>query len=255
MKKKKRKLPGAWWWMIGLLLLGLCVFFLAPACRFSALGIWGLDVLILCYWLLGRMGRRKPKGAKILRWIFTACLCILVLAMVVTLGFVLSASRGTENNDCQYLLVLGAGVNGTEPSLSLRERLTAALDYLNEHPDTVCIVSGGQGGGEDITEAKCMFDWLTARGIGEDRIIMEDRATSTAENLAYSLELLEKVGEKPEEIAVVSSEYHLFRAGLMAKQAGVTALGVPAHTGLWPLKVNYYFREIFGVWYFLIFGG
>lgn len=255
MKKEKKKLPGVWWWMIGLLFLGLCVFFLAPACRFSALGIWGLDFVILCYWLLGRMGRRKPKDAKILRRILTVCLSLLLLAMAVTFGFIWSASRGTKDNECQYLLVLGAGVNGTEPSLSLRERLTAALDYLNEHPDTVCIVSGGQGGGEDITEAQCMYDWLTAHGVAPERILMEEQATSTAENLSYSLALLEAVGEKPSEIAVVSSEYHLFRAGLMAKRAGVTALGVPAHTGLWPLKVNYYFREIFGVWYFLAFGG
>ena len=99
-----------------------------------------------------------------------------------------------------------------------------------------------------------MFHWLTAHGIDPERIIMEDRASSTQENLEFSLALLEARGEKPESLAIVSSEYHLFRAELMAKKQGVTPLGVPAKTGLWALRVNYYFREIFGVWYFLIFG-
>ena len=255
MNKKKKKLSGAWLWILGLLLLGLGIFFLAPACRFSALGFWGVAAVILIYRLLGLLAKRKPKGAKILNRVFTACLCLFVLAMAVTLGFVLHASRGTADNDSPYLLVLGAGVDGSVPSLSLQERLRAALDYLDGHPDTVCIVSGGQGSGENMTEAQCMFDWLTAHGVEPERIIMEDKATSTAENLRYALALLEERGEKPQSIAMVSSEYHLFRAELMAKKAGVTALGVPARTGLWPLKVNYYFREIFGVWYFLVFGG
>lgn len=255
MRKNRKKGSHSWLWILGLLLLGLGILLLAPACRFSTLGFWGLAFVIFCYWLLGLLANRKPRGAKILKRLFSVCLCLLVLAMAVTLGFVVRAGRGAADSSSDYLLVLGAGVDGSIPSLSLRERLTAALDYLNAHPGATCIVSGGQGAGENITEAQCMFDWLTAHGIDSRRIILEERATSTAENLSFSLALLEEMGEKPLEIAVVSSEYHLFRAQLMARKAGVTALGVPAKTSLWPLKINYYFREIFGVWYFLAFGG
>lgn len=152
-------------------------------------------------------------------------------------------------------MVLGAGVNGTQPSPSLEERLEAALAYLQTYPEAQCVVSGGQGGGENITEALCMYTWLTDRGIPPERIWQEERASSTQENLRFSLELIqEKTGSRPQELAVVSSEYHLYRASCMAQEEGVECLGVPAATYPLVLRLHYGFREIFGVWYFLLFG-
>ena len=153
-------------------------------------------------------------------------------------------------------MVLGAGVNGTVPSLSLKERLNAAYDYLIAHPDAVCVVSGGQGRGEDITEALCMFTDLTDRGIAPERVWMEDRATSTRENIRFSLDLIEeKTGTRPAEIGLVSSEYHLYRAGLLARAEQVMSFGIPAKTSWVTLRVNYFLREIAAVWYYTIFGG
>ena len=251
--KQKRKLPGWAVWVLILWALGLLVFLFAAACRFAALGFFGLGGITGIYGLLSKPAPAHPKGVRLLRGIFTGGLCLLALAMAVTLGGILHAAQGDPDQNCDYVLVLGAGVDGERPSRSLQERLTAAESYLRAHPQTICVVSGGQGGGEDITEAECMYRELTARGIEAGRILLEDRASTTAENIRFTLELLEKEGIRLQKLGIVSSEYHLFRAKLMASRLGVEAVGIPAKTGLLPLKLTYFFREIFGVWYYWIF--
>lgn len=251
----KRKIAPAWWWFGVLCLLGLCLFSFS-AIRFSAYVVFGIAFLVLCYRLLTLMARKKPRLARCLRCILTVCLCILLLAAVLTEGVILRASKGSAEDDCDYLIVLGAGVNGTVPSLSLQERLDTAYDYLIEHPDTICVVSGGQGSGEDITEAACMYNYLTSKGIGPERILLEDKATSTQENLVFSKDVIaEHAGKVPDTVAILSAEYHLYRASLMAKELGLNPILIPARTSWVSLRVNYFLREIAGVWYFFVFGG
>ena len=101
-----------------------------------------------------------------------------------------------------------------------------------------------------------MYNDLTARGIDPDRVWMEDRATSTRENIRFSLDLIEeKTGIRPEKIGLVSSEYHLYRAGLFAREENVTSYGIPARTTWITLRINYYLREIAAVWYYTLLGG
>ena len=243
-------LPALFLWVLGLMVYPFSAY------RFSAYLLLGFGCAAVCFPVLRLLRRRFPKTAKTLKIMLIIALCIFILAAAVTGCFIGRASLGHAEEACDYLIVLGAGVNGTVPSLSLQDRLSAAKAYLEANPDTLCIVSGGQGDGESITEAQCMYNWLTQRGIDPSRIVMEDKATSTKENLSYSLALIEELsGIRPETAAVVSSEYHLFRAGLMAKAQGLNAIGVPAATHRASLKVNYFLREIFAVWYYLIFGG
>lgn len=237
-----------------LLLLGFLVRTM-PGFSFSALILWGLSAVAVCYRLLHILSKRHEKCAIILRSIFTVCLCVGILAAAVTGGFVIHGAYGDPGQECRYVIVLGAGVNGSVPSLSLRERIDAAFDYLTTHPDAICIVSGGQGSNEDISEAQCMFRELTVMGIPPERVWMEDQATSTRENLRFSLALIEqRTGTRPDTVGVISSEYHLFRAGLMARDEGITAVGIPATTSWVSLRINYFFREIAGVWAYLVFG-
>ena len=101
-----------------------------------------------------------------------------------------------------------------------------------------------------------MFRYLTAKGISPDRIWLEDKATSTLENLRYSLDLIEdRTGIRPAKTAVLSSEYHLYRARMFAGWLDLEAELVPAKTEVFPLRWNYYLREIFAVWYYTVFGG
>ena len=147
--------------------------------------------------------------------------------------------------------MLGCGVHGTRPSRSLQDRIDVAYEYLTAHPGVICVVSGGQGPDEGISEALCMYQELVSMGIDGSRIWMEDQSTSTRENLKFSLAVIEeKTGSVPENIGVLSSEYHLLRAKMLASQQGVTAWGVPAETSHVTLFVNYFLREIVSVWYY-----
>lgn len=250
----KRKLSAPWLIFAVLCLLGGGVL-LFPSYRFSGWVIFGIAAVVLCYRLLRIFSRRCPKFCKILRRILTACLCLTVLAAAVTGFLIVRAGKEKTAQSCDYLIVLGAGVNGTVPSLTLRERLDAAYDYLQSHPDTLCVVSGGRGPGEEISEAACMADWLIKKGIAPERIVLEEQATSTQENLSFSLALIaQHTGARPETVGIVSSEYHLYRTGLMAKGQNVVPILIPARTSRLSLRLNYYLREIAAVWFYLIFG-
>ena len=96
-----------------------------------------------------------------------------------------------------------------------------------------------------------MYDWLIAHGIPAERIIMEDKATSTMENLRYSLALLDEGAS----VAIVSNEFHLYRAGQRARQLGLSPALIPASTEYPILLASYTLREILAVWKFHLFGG
>ena len=92
-------------------------------------------------------------------------------------------------------------------------------------------------------------------GIDPSRLLLEEAATSTIENLRFSMDLLQaETGSAPKSIAIVSSEYHLFRACLFAKSLGLDAVGIPAKTAIFPLRCNYYLREIVAVWKYFVLG-
>lgn len=237
-------------------LLALFFFYCVVGYSFSGLVCLCIVGIILVYKGLHLLGEKYPRDARTLKRIFTCILCIGLLVVGVTECIIIDASFGDPAEHCDYMVVLGAGVRGNVPSLSLRNRIDAAYDYLSEHPDVIAVLSGGQGEGENITEAQCMYDNLTAMGIDEDRLLMEDQATSTWENLNFSLDLIEqKTGQRPEKLGVLSSEYHLFRASLFADACGVEFVGVPAKTTKISLRVNYFMREVAGVWHYLLLGG
>ena len=252
----KKITPLLFWILAGILTVFGIGIYGFPGHSFLAYTAFGITGVILCYQLLRLLGKRRKKAAKALHICLSICLCLGLLLAAVTFGFIASASLGESDETCEYVIVLGAGVNGTVPSLILSERIQRAYEYLLANPDVICIVSGGQGPNEDITEAKCMFDHLTARGIDPNRIWQEDKSTSTWENIGFSLDVIEeKTGKRPTSAAVISNEFHLFRAGLFAGEHGLEIFGVPAKTGWLSLRTNYFIREIIAVWHYLIFGG
>lgn len=244
-------------WLIPIALVLLGLFFRSFVHGHSFLGLvcFLLACVILCNHLLRLLQRQFPL-AKFLRLGFNIFLIVGILVSFCTLGVILQASLGAADANETYIVVLGAKVNGTSPSLSLNDRIVAAEVYLKSHPESIAILSGGQGPDEGISEAQCMFEQLTSRGVDPQRLWLEDKATSTWENLNFSLDLIEeKTGNRPETIGLISSEYHLFRAGLFAKDCGVTAVGIPAQTQWISLRINYFLREVAGVWHYFILGG
>ncbi len=140
------------------------------------------------------------------------------------------------------VVVLGCKVRGTVPSLSLYHRIEAAADYLDEHPDATCILSGGQGDAEDISEAECMYRYLVDFGIDPDRLIKEEASSTTVENIANSKRIIEQRGLSPD-LALVTNGYHQYRAQLIASEQGLDAGAVRAETAWW-LVPTYVLREI-----------
>ena len=218
--------------------------------RFTGFVLLGLAGLLLADLLLERLaaGDRRWRPA---RRVFCGCLAA-GLALLAGLE-VMILDRGQSDRTplpADAVIVLGAGVNGTEPSLSLRTRLDKALEYLAYWPDIPAVLTGGTGYGEEISEAACMYDYLTARGVDPDRLILEDRAENTAENFALSRPLLEAAGVDPaaDTVAVVTNDFHIARSELIAARQGYgDTVGIPAPLP-WPhLTVNYYLREAFAL--------
>ncbi|PFY30110.1 cytoplasmic protein [Bacillus toyonensis] len=130
-------------------------------------------------------------------------------------------------DDADYIIVLGSKVNGTKPSYSLQYRIDKAAEYLKLHEKTIAIVSGGQGKGEDISEALAMKQGLMKQNIAEDRIIMEDKSTSTDENITFSKPLIPANMKKG---MIVTNDFHMFRAKKIAAKQGLQLEGLPAKT-------------------------
>lgn len=255
MKEKiKKKHPHLHWWIsTGVLtLLGL----LMPTYFYVRLLPILLAAVIACYCGLSLLGKKHPGAAHALRTLLTTAVILGVLVFIITGGCILQAGGDIPEEDLPYIVVLGAQVRDSGPSESLQERIDAAYNYLTAHPETVAIVSGGQGSDEPMTEAQCMYDCLVGMGISPDRVIKEEQATSTWGNLTFSLDIIEaETGSRPGSLGVVSSEYHLFRTGLQAKEYGLDIIGIPAKTGSFDRWLHYFVREIAGVWHYILLGG
>ena len=162
---------------------------------------------------------------------------------------IISGFRQHGAEDLDYIIVLGAQVYESGPSVVLKYRLDEAIGYLNENPDTLCIVSGGQGYNEPYAEAVGMAAYLEEHGIPEERIILEDTSKNTEQNMINSMALM------PEQASVglVTNDFHVFRAVWIAKKQGMTNVcGIAADSTTLFLPNNM-FREFFGVVKYVIF--
>ena len=166
-------------------------------------------------------------------------LCFLLVESLILSSF---SASGTPNLD--YIVVLGAQVKRSGPALTLKYRLDTAYDYLTENPDTICIVSGGQGYNEPWSEAKGMKDYLLSKGIDESRIIMEDQSVNTTQNILYSSEFMDIENDT---IGIVTNNFHMFRGLQLAQKQNymnVCGIAAPSRTFYLP---NNMLREFCGI--------
>lgn len=250
-------------WAVLLLAALLGCFFFALPFLAGIINIGNIAGLIASILLLLCVLLREPLG----QWLHTLwqhkagkiTLSILggIIAAGLLLCLVLSIMMGTAasrkpKQEPAAVIVLGCKVNGTQPSLMLSRRLNAAYVYLAAHPDVPVVVSGGQGSNEDISEAQCMAEYLIAKGIDENRILMEDKSTSTSENLRFSKALLEEKGIRGT-LMLATDGFHQYRAQYLAKQEGLACYAVSAETS-WYLLPTYWVREWFGILHAWVFG-
>ncbi len=190
-------------------------------------------------------------GGRIFLTVAAGLVCIFFIGAIVISGFMIKAMNDKPYNKQTTLVVLGCQINGETPSRMLKRRLDTAYEYLSEHNDVNVIVSGGQGSDEVTSEADIMRKYLLNKGIADSRIYMEDKSTSTEENLRFSKDIIEKEG-LCEDITIVTDGYHQLRADILAKNEGFDACNISASTELWLLP-TYWVREWYGVLYYLVF--
>lgn len=227
---------------IALIIIGAVVFLLFAIAVFDRVLNFGNIAGMLFgigYIAIGLVMNRTDSSNQ--KYIFIIALCVLLL-VILKMREIYAAGK-TKISDQRLIIVLGCRVRGDEPSVSLVKRVDAAYQFLLFNPDSVAILSGGQGKDENISEAVCMQQLLYARGIRKDRLILEDRSTSTDENIRFSLEIMEQLG-LDKNAAIATSEYHQKRAANICKKYGLLSTPVSSRTK-WTLLPTFLLRELF----------
>lgn len=181
---------------------------------------------------------------KIVKIIVLTGVSIAIIVFCVVEGMIISKINASPGDDVEYLVVLGAQVRGTRVTKSLARRLDVAYSYAQKHENVMVIVSGGQGNGEDISEAEAMKKYLIKEGLDEKRILMENKSTTTKENLMFSDEMADL---KDKKVAVVTNNFHVYRAMKLAEKLGYENVEGLAGKSDKILFINYMVRESFAI--------
>jgi len=191
-------------------------------------------------------GKRPARRGRILLRVFAVLVILGLLAFGTLEGLVIAGSRTELRSEPEVMVILGAQLKDTGPSVLLADRLDTAIAYLEEHPELPVVVAGGQGEDEPTTEAVGMRDYLTARGIDPARIWLEDRSHNTKENLVNTAALLAEKGMDPAEthLLVVSNGFHLCRVRMLSARFGLDISTLAAPSSHVPAKIYSYLREV-----------
>lgn len=208
-------------------------------------------VILVCVLFSGRIQAAcgKYRAVRKMKTAVLVLFCAGLLWAAVLTGLMVSGATSAPP-ETATVLVLGSKVSGDVPSADLRVRIEAAADYLNRTPGAVCIACGGQGPGENRTEAEVIREELVSRGIDSSRIFMEKHSTSTRENINNALSVIDQSGFS-RELAIVTDEYHEYRARSIARECGVSAWAVPANTP-WYIFSACWARELLALSAFLL---
>ncbi len=183
----------------------------------------------------------------LIRVLCSAILILGVVSFIYIEALIVQSLKSNDNVNIKYVVVLGAGIQGEQPSLTLGRRLDKSIEYLNANPDAQIVASGGFGPEATISEAEVMKRYFVAHGINEARILKEERSATSDENLRYTKELLSGInGDKPQDILVITSDYHMFRAKHIAGKYFSKVYGIASETPT-AIMVNYAVREYLAV--------
>jgi uncharacterized SAM-binding protein YcdF (DUF218 family) len=193
------------------------------------------------FFILGTCYRFMP------RWLQLSCKSAIggmALFFLLTLGLMLKeGTRDTATFEEDAIIILGSGIRGTHVPVMLQRRLEQAREYLRRNPHADVIVAGGQGYGEDIAEALAMQHALVSLGVNADQILLEDQSRNTYENLANSKKILDaRFHGRPYRVAMVTSDFHMFRALGVARIYGLHAKSFNAPLD-WYLRPGSFIRE------------
>lgn len=214
---------------------------------FTALSVCS-GAMWLLYHVRGQQDNPYAKAANWLVHIGNTVFVLWLLSVAAVEGLILSGAH-TDPHALQadVVFVLGGGINGDQPTQTLRNRLSTALDVMQDNPDCTVIVCGGQGADEEYPEALVMYNWMVEQGADPDRILQEPESHNTIENIENAMEICEQNGISIEHTAVVSSEFHLFRTRHIMRQSGLTPAVIAAPSGNPAMRVLFCIREYFSI--------
>ena len=167
------------------------------------------------------------------------------IGMFFAASFLIVDAYNNPPSEETTVIVLGCKVNANGPSLMLLSRIETACDFLLKNPQSSCIVSGGKGSDEPISEARCMYDELVKRGIDKKRIYIENSSLNTEENIQYSYEIIQKEN-LCKKVTLITNNFHQRRASMHARNMGIRCYNVSAPTSVF-LFPTYFLREAGGV--------
>lgn len=217
----------------------------------AGLSVMAFFLLVTIFWNKTE-GFRRSRAGKILTAALTS-LFVIGFCYAGFLSFNMIRACLAKPEKPNMVVVLGCQLWGEEPSPMLQKRLDKAYDLLVKYPDVPVVVTGGQGNDEVISEGEGMKRYLARRGISEDRIIVEDKSTSTYENIRNAFEITDAMGLS-RDVTIATSEFHLYRASLIARAQGAgTVTSAPSFTDL-NLVPAYWVREWLGISHFFVFG-
>lgn len=219
-----------------------------------ALVEWGLSFstvfiivsIILIYILIGAKNiAYKNKYTRVIYQIYRIVMILFILSFVFIEGGIVINMYKTKNinnvNNIDTMIILGAKVNEDGVSKTLKLRLDKALEYYEKNKDINIIVSGGQGKDEVTTEALAMKNYLVEHGVNDEDIILEDKATTTLENIIFSKKIIDDLNLGNRAL-VVTSDYHLFRGKFIASILGIDNEGLSSTSSL-SGRIYYMIRE------------
>lgn len=214
--------------------------------------VMGIPLIVFGIWGHKEFFRKGfGKFLKIFVGICYAAFAVCFVAFTILVG----VSANTEpKQGADAVIVLGAAIHGDQPTLTLKNRLNKAIEYAEENPNAIIIVSGGQGPQESVTEAQVMAEYLRQHGISESRIIQERAATSTYENFVYSKQLLDRIIGDDLSIVFITSDFHIFRAENTARAAGFTDISSMSARSVWYMRPSFYCREMVALGLYYLFG-
>ncbi len=235
------------------------LWFLLPFFVYNILNAFNLMGIVACAYVIAFYGARplfrkikdkfyEKKFSRILwkmgRFFIYA---FAVYGFIISIVMAVFASIPPAENSS--VIVLGAQVKGTSPTLSLYDRIMAGEEYLKDNPESICVGSGGLGDTAEITEAQCIYNVLTEHGIDGDRIYLENNARNTQENIKFSYDII-KENDENENVAIVSDGFHQARARLIARKLGIEAqIGAVSAETNWIYLPTFWVREWFALPY------
>jgi uncharacterized SAM-binding protein YcdF (DUF218 family) len=236
-----------------MIVLGVLFLINGLACLAYAVSFGNFFLLIGVLFILWGIFNRfflKSINSPVVRY-FTGAIHIAmalgIISFVITQILIISHAFTKDTSKPDYIVILGAGLRGEIPSLTLYQRLNASLNLINMHKDVKVILSGGQGPNETISEAEAMYRYLISKGVSSERLIKEDKSTSTLENLAFTKNTIKSLDNRSDiTITIVTSNFHLFRSQFLSKRVGLKSQAYSAD--IIPYLIpTYFFRESLAV--------